>query len=228
MKLTRYGKNEIILLNLIGIGIILVALAMAAVSGRWWVCLFCILGAGTCGFALFFFRDPQRAVPEGTELVVAPADGTVTEISEVEENKFLGCKARKVGIFLSLLNVHINRSPYRGTVEYLKYKPGKFLNAGNLESSVVNESNGIGIVTSRCKMLVRQISGIIARRIVCGLKEGDNVETGEKFGMIKFGSRTELYVPVDAAFELQVELGQKVKAGETVIGAFRESTRQDK
>ncbi len=226
MTVTGYGKKELIICALIGAAVSAGIISLACLTGLWWIYFFCVLPAGLVGFCMFFFRDPKRSVPSSPEVVVAPADGKITEITQVDEDSYLGTSARKLGIFLSLLNVHLNRAPYSGTVEYLKYKPGKFLNAGNPESSRVNESNAIGIVTDRCKMLMRQISGVIARRIVCKLSEGDRIDTGQKIGMIKFGSRTELYVPLDADFELQVEVGQKVKAGETVIGVFRTEDAQ--
>ena len=228
MRLTKYGKREIILFSLLSLAGMAAVTAVALYAGKPWVLCFCAIPAAFGGFTLFFFRDPERTVPEDANLVIAPADGTVTEIAEVHENTYLKSKAKKVGIFLSLFSVHINRSPCSGTVEYLKYTPGKFLNAGDLRSSEVNESNAIGIATSRCKMLVRQISGVVARRIVCTLKEGDKVETGEKFGMIKFGSRTELYIPADNGFEVNVKLGQKIKAGETVLGIFRKTPAEEK
>jgi phosphatidylserine decarboxylase len=220
MTITSYGKKELTVCGLIGAVAAAILITVAIMTELWWVYFFCILPAGLVGFSFFFFRDPRRTVPRDTSVVVAPADGKITEITEVQENSYLNTNARKLGIFLSLLNVHLNRAPYCGTVEYIKYQPGKFLNAGDPRSSEVNESNAIGIVTNKCKMLMRQISGILARRIVCKVNEGDQVDTGEKIGMIKFGSRTELYVPLDARFELQVEVGQKVKAGETIIGVF--------
>ena len=221
MIVTPYGKRELTVCGLIGAAAAGVVISIAIAASLWWVYFFCILPAGLVGFSIFFFRDPKRTVPRDPSVVVAPADGKITEITEVQEDSYLNTGARKLGIFLSLLNVHLNRAPYAGTVEYLKYQPGKFLNAGDPRSSQVNESNAIGIVTDKCKMLMRQISGVLARRIVCKVNEGDRVDTGQKIGMIKFGSRTELYVPLDARFELRVEVGQKVKAGETIIGVFQ-------
>lgn len=226
MIVTPYGKKEITICALIGLAAVAAVVSVAQISQQWWVYFFCVFPAGLAGFSVYFFRDPKRSVPQDPAVVVAPADGRVTEIAQVEENSYLNTGARKLGIFLSLFNVHLNRAPYAGTVDYIKYQPGRFLNAGNPESSKVNESNAIGIVTDRCRMLVRQISGVIARRIVCRLNEGDRVDTGQKIGMIKFGSRTELYVPLDSGFELRVEVGQKVKAGETIIGVFRTEEAQ--
>lgn len=172
-------------------------------------------------WAISFFRDPARAVPEGEGVVVSPADGKVVEITEVDEPDYIGGPALKIGIFLSIFNVHINRSPCGGDVEMTAYRPGKFLNALKADSSKYNESNAIGISGNGCRMLVKQIAGAIARRIECDCHEGDSLARGEKFGMIKFGSRTELYVPVDAGFALQVKVGDKVRAGSSVLGAIR-------
>jgi len=222
MKLTTYGKKEIATFFSCGLlGVALIAF-VAWIVGIWWIYFFCIIPAVVAFFTIYFFRDPKRRIPGEERVVVAPADGRITEIADVEEGTYLKTPSRKIGIFLSLFNVHLNRAPYAGKVEYVKYTPGKFLNAGDLESSKVNECNAVGIATGKCKMLLRQISGVIARRIVCELSEGDEVETGQKFGMIKFGSRTELYVPEGSGFEMKVEMGQKVKAGETIIGVFKD------
>jgi phosphatidylserine decarboxylase len=155
---------------------------------------------------------------------VAPADGTVVDIEEVDEPEFLGGRSERVGIFLSLFSVHINRAPLAGRVGYVKYKPGKFFAAFNQRASAENESNIIGLETDletraggKLKVAVKQISGVIARRIVCACREAQQLARGEKFGMIKFGSRTEVYLPPGAA-ELTVSVGDKVHAGRTVIG----------
>ena len=174
------------------------------------------------GFVAWFFRDPPRSVPQEPNLVVAPADGTITDISEVENAEFIGAPARRIGIFLSIFSVHINRAPCAGTVARISRHKGKFLNALRPESSTDNESNSVGmILPGGRKILVKQITGAIARRIVCACKEGDCLARGEKFGMIKFGSRTELYIPRDAPFDMGVKIGQKVKAGVTVMGVLK-------
>ncbi|MFH1422218.1 MAG: phosphatidylserine decarboxylase family protein [Planctomycetota bacterium] len=221
MRLAKYGLKEIIrqgILSILGAACIValsmifetkVLLPLISIPVIWFL------------FILYFFRDPNRSIPEGDNSLVSPADGTVVEISESEENSFLKTKVKKLGIFLSLFSVHINRSPCKGKVVYLNYTPGRFLNAGNPDSSRINENNAVGIETDKCKMLLRQISGVIARRIVCETKEGDVLEKGEKFGMIKFGSRTEVYLPINSDVEIKVKIGQKVKAGETVLGVFK-------
>jgi phosphatidylserine decarboxylase len=225
MTLVAYARKEIFVFTLGGVAAALAIAAIAYATSFWWLYFLCILPLGLAGFTLYFFRDPKRNIPREPEVIVAPADGKITEIAQVHEDIYLKTNARKIGIFLSLFNVHLNRAPYSGQIEFLKYTPGRFLNAGNLESSRVNESNAVGIVTKKSKLLLRQVAGVLARRIVCKLKEGDRIETGQKIGMIKFGSRTELYVPVDSGFELRVSLGQKVKAGESVIGVFHSEKR---
>ncbi len=217
MGLARYGLREI-LASLVVCGGLGAALWVYATP---WAAI----GPGAFFlFTLYFFRDPRRVPPEGERLIVSPADGTVVDIEEVDEPEFLGGRSERVGIFLSLFSVHINRAPLAGRVGYLKYRPGKFFAAFNERASAENESNIVGIETDldassggKLKVAVKQISGVIARRIVCACREAEQLARGEKFGMIKFGSRTELYLPPGAA-ELTVSVGDKVHAGRTVIG----------
>jgi phosphatidylserine decarboxylase len=169
-------------------------------------------------WALSFFRDPEREVPQDKNILIAPADGTVADIETIDEPDFIGGKAMRVGIFLSIFDVHINRSPCDAKVEKITYREGQFLDARNAEAGKVNESNDLWLTrteTPNEKLIVRQISGAIARRIVCKAQIGQNMAAGEKFGMIKFGSRTELYVPARDGVQCLVKLGDKVKAGLT-------------
>jgi phosphatidylserine decarboxylase len=171
-------------------------------------------------WALSFFRDPERIVPEDKDVLLAPADGTVTDIETVDENEFIKGKALRIGIFLSIFDVHINRSPCGAKVEKITYRQGQYLDARKLESGRVNESEDLWMTRVEApydKLIVRQISGAIARRIVCQAEAGQNLAAGEKFGMIKFGSRTELYVPVRDDVKCLVKTGGKVKAGLTPI-----------
>ena len=171
-------------------------------------------------WVLSFFRDPLRRVPEEHNVLLSPADGTVTDIELVEENEFIGGRVLRIGIFLSVFNVHINRSPCRVTVEKITYKKGMYKNAMNPESGRVNESNDVylrRLGDPDDKLIVRQISGAIARRIVCVVKQGQQLAGGEKFGMIKFGSRTELYLPAKDSVKPMIKKGDKVKAGLTVL-----------
>ena len=165
-------------------------------------------------FCLWFFRDPERAVPEGEGIVVSPADGKVVEIVE-EDNEFMGGPARRISIFLNVFNVHVNRIPYEGQVEYVKYYPGKFLAAWEPKASLDNEQTHVGLNCGGRKILVKQIAGLIARRIVCRAEEGQAVTRGDRFGLIKFGSRTDLFLPLDATVKVQV--GDKVSGASTII-----------
>jgi phosphatidylserine decarboxylase len=169
-------------------------------------------------WTLSFFRDPQRNTPKDKDVLLAPADGTVTDIEAVDENEFVKGETLRIGIFLSIFDVHINRSPARANVEKIIYRQGKYLDARNLESGSINESNDLWMTKTEPpydKLIVRQISGAIARRIVCDASIGKELAGGERFGMIKFGSRTELYVPTRDNIKCLVKKGDKVKAGLT-------------
>ena len=213
----KYGMREL----LIGVGVTALGTVLSLVSS---VPYLAPLPFILMLFVLYFFRDPNRVAPEVANALVAPADGKIVDISEVFEDQFLEADAIKIGIFLSVFNVHINRAPCKGKVGFLQYTRGKFLNALSSKSAVENESNAVGLVECESgggKVLVKQIAGVIARRIVCECKSDEVLERGQKFGMIKFGSRTELYVPKAPGFELQVKEGQHVAAGKTILGIVK-------
>jgi len=177
-------------------------------------------------WSLSFFRDPEREVPQDKDILLAPADGTITDIATIEESEFIKGKALRIGIFLSIFDVHINRSPCAAKVEKITYHLGQFLDARKAESGQVNESNDLWLTRTEepCdKLIVRQISGAIARRIVCKAQVGQNLAAGEKFGMIKFGSRTELYVPLLQDVTCLVQKGDKVRAGLTPMIKYIQS-----
>lgn len=171
-------------------------------------------------FILFFFRDPERHVPEGNNLIISPADGKIIEIREENEPEFLEKKATKISIFLSLFNVHINRIPIDGKVTYFDYARGKFYPAFKKIASIENEQTIIGIENTTCKILMKQIAGMFARRIVCHVRAGHKVKKGERFGIIKFGSRVDICIPTQV--KLQVKLNDNVKAGESILGLIDE------
>lgn len=171
-------------------------------------------------FVAFFFRDPDRQVTASLDAILAPADGQVTDVSEVFEEQFLKQATMRVGIFLSLFDVHINRSPIDGRVAYIKYQRGKFRPAFRAEATVENERNLVGIDGQQGRALVIQIAGILARRIECHVIEGDVLEIGQRFGMIRFGSRTELFLP-KKSIEVLVKPGDYVRAGQTVVGRWK-------
>ena len=169
-------------------------------------------------FNFYFFRDPQRKIPTGSDLILSPADGKVVMIEEIEEPYYLKAKVKRVSIFLSVFDVHVNRIPVTGKVTFLKYIEGKFLVAFTDKASEENEQSLIGIEHAKGKVLFKQIAGIIARRIVYHLHTGDQVTAGERFGMIKYGSRVDVFFPKNTT--IRVNLNDTVKGGETVIGEF--------
>ena len=168
-------------------------------------------------FFAYFFRDPSRVIPAGEGLLLSPADGKIVAIKELESHPWLKSPAIQISIFLSPLDVHINRIPCAGKIEFVNYKKGKFLVAYDHNASEVNEQTEIGLTTANgTKIVFKQIAGALARRIVCRLEKDQRVAGGEKFGMIKFGSRTDLIVP--AGTQIDVQIGQRVKGGETILG----------
>lgn len=177
--------------------------------------IFAVIGWIFVVFSLFFFRDPERKIPVNVDLILSAGDGKVVEIRDVFEDHFLKGNAKQISIFLSVFDVHINRIPISGTVGYFKYLPGKFVQAYKQIASRENEQTVIGIENGQTKIVVKQIAGILARRIVCHIREGSSVKRGERFGMIKFGSRVDLIIPENC--EILVNVGEKVKGGETAI-----------
>ncbi len=191
---------------------ILILAAVGQVTHQTWLL---ILSALLFLFCMNFFRDPQRDVPEGDDLVVAAADGVIDNIEILEETEFLNAKCQRVSIFLSVFDVHVNKSPIAGKVTYLKHHPGLYLDARNPECSKKNEALTWAIEGSKATLVVRQITGAIARRIVPWSQVGDVIPKGFRFGMIRFGSRTEIYLPLDA--KLEVKLGDRVLGAQTII-----------
>lgn len=169
-------------------------------------------------FSLYFFRDPERKMNILPGQIVAPADGKVVAIDEVQEKEFMGRRCKRISIFLSIFDVHINRAPVGGRVEMVKYTPGKFAFANTIEASSKNENNLIGIDGENVQVVVKQIAGAVARRIICYCRPAQLLQSGERIGMIKFGSRTELYLPLDC--EVFVSVGQRVKGGISLVGAY--------
>ena len=170
-------------------------------------------------FVLFFFRDPERTVPQGEGLVVSPADGRVIVVKDIFEPDYLKQDVKQISIFLSVFNVHVNRSPIAGTVETVKYNPGKFHVASVDKASLDNEQTGMVISNGKHKILVKQIAGLIARRIVCYTKPGDQIRLGERYGLIRFGSRVDIFLPRNA--DLKVKVGDRVKGSRDVIGILK-------
>ncbi len=207
-------------------GLVFIFIGLAGTLGlallsTWWdsriVAVLAALVALLTVFTIFFFRDPERRFDDQPGILISPADGRILGVEKIGYHDFIGGDAVKVSIFMSILDVHVNRIPADGSVEYVKYNPGKFFKAFLDKASDENENPEIGITTSSGhRLVVKQIAGIIARRIVCHLKQGDTVDAGARFGIIRFGSRVELYVSADS--DIRVTTGDHVKGGATVIG----------
>jgi phosphatidylserine decarboxylase len=217
LPLARWGLAELQLMGwpLLGLAILL------GLPGPPW-CYAAAVPLIMLGLVIYFFRDPHRDIPVDQNAIVSPADGVIAEVTELEHYDFLEGPAVRIGIFLSIFNVHINRSPREARVVAMHYKPGEFLNALNPESAIRNEFMWIGLEDLERpgqRLAVRQISGLLARRIVCALRPGQTVRRGEKFGMIKLGSRTELILPRDAV-HVETAVGQVVKAGSTILARY--------
>jgi len=166
---------------------------------------------------LVFFRDPARSGPRGDRYVIAPADGKVVDVTVVAEPMYLKTQATRISIFMSVFDVHVNRYPATGTVELVRYSAGKFLHAASDKASLDNEQASVGIRTARGPLLVRQIAGLIARRIVTDGKPGERAAQGERMGMIRFGSRVDVFVPAAPPHTVRVAVGDRVQAGATVL-----------
>lgn len=225
LGLARVGLGEVVIFTLIS-GLLLAGLAAAGWAG--WPGWFLVPPAIALVLfwmqTLYFFRDPERAIPTDASALLSPADGAITDIGAVDEAGFPGGRALRIGIFLSVFNVHVNRMPRSGRVTRLQYFPGKFFDARRSEARTDNEQLWIDQVDAATQMPIRikQISGLIARRIVCWLKVGDEMKAGDRIGMIKFGSRTEVYLPLDKAVEVAVQVGEAVHGGATVLLRFKE------
>ncbi len=205
-----------------GIPFILIAAALAAgafglalMRRSWplWLLAFALTVVAL--WVAYFFRDPERTGERGDKLVISPADGRVVMITDVDEPNYAHGTMTRISIFMNIFNVHVNRYPVNGTVRYTHYNPGKFMNAASDKASLDNEQMSVGIESGGHKVLVRQIAGAIARRIVTYSKDGDAAKQGDRFGLIRFGSRVDVFVPVGS--KIRVQLGQKPSAGTTVL-----------
>jgi phosphatidylserine decarboxylase len=211
MNFAREGLTFILVAALIAA----VAYAAALTRRSWPLWLLAFLLTIIALWVAYFFRDPERSGARGDQLVIAPADGKVVMITDVDEPTFVHGRATRVSIFMNVFNVHVNRYPVSGTVRYVHRSPGKFLNAAVEQSSLENEQTSVGLEASGQRILVRQIAGLIARRIHTYSREGERVEQGERMGIIRFGSRVDVFVPPASA--VRVKVGQTTVAGTTVI-----------
>ncbi|MCL4551201.1 MAG: phosphatidylserine decarboxylase family protein [Bacteroidetes bacterium] len=210
--ITKYGLNTFIFCALFSLVLFLGSLF---IQNGWIKYPLLTVAVVFLLFSMNFFRDPERTPPNKDNVIVSPADGEIVTIKEIDEDQFLKSKAQQVSIFMSPINVHVNRIPISGKVDFLKYVKGDYLVAFHEKADKRNERTEIGITSKFGKMFFTQIAGFIARRIVCDLKVGDDVTMGNRFGMIKFGSRSDVIVPLN--WKAKFKMGDKVKAGETIL-----------
>ncbi len=210
--LTRYGYST---LGIIAIIVFLFIVTSFFLQNNVLRLFFIIIPAAFLVFSINFFRDPERTPPNRDNVVVSPADGRVLFVKEVMEDKFINGRAKQISVFMSPLNVHVNRIPIDGKVEFLEYHKGKFIKAFEDKASELNERTEIGITGKYGKVFFTQVAGFVARRIVCELNTGDNVKMGERFGMIKFGSRVDVIVPYN--WIEKVRKDDIVRAGESIL-----------
>lgn len=217
-------------MNREGLGIVLGAALFAAIlvvgaltSPFGYLKIVAIVGVILTVFVIYFFRDPERTIPNDSAFVLSPADGKIVEIRDETDHEFMKSEATRISIFLNIFNVHVNRVPIAGQVRFFRYQKGAFVNAYKSEASDVNEQTVIGIENDGRKLLFKQIAGLIARRIVCNLREGSKVSSGERFGIIKFGSRVDVFLPKNV--DIKVEVNQKVKGGESILGVFTDEVQ---
>jgi len=218
MKIHKEGFGTIVISTIIAAAIVLltVLLIMPAYPILGWITVMAILGLLI--FILSFFRIPARQHAEGEDLVVAPCDGTVVVIEEVEADEYFKDRRLQLSIFMSPLNVHVNRNPVGGEVMYSQYHKGKYLVAWHPKSSTENERHSVVYKSGDKEVLVKQIAGALAKRIVNYLKPGDKVKQAEEMGFIKFGSRVDLLLPIGT--KVEVQLNQKVKGGVSVLAKW--------
>ena len=225
IPLTKYGMPQVLVFPVCIIMLMLLALLLAKFAPKWAFITVEIVLLLLLMFVMAFFRDPNRTIIDDPSLLLSPADGVISDIEIVDEPDHIGGKALRIGIFLNVFNVHINRTPCPVRIDRTLYKEGHFKNAIDPESARVNEANMVMMTRldePQDKLIVRQISGAIARRIVCRVEPGQEFAAGYKFGMIKFGSRTELYLPASDKTETMVKIGDKVKAGLTVFVKYKD------
>lgn len=214
MNFAREGLIFIAIAALLTAG----AFAVAVTRRSWGLWLVAFLLLVLTLWVAYFFRDPERTGERGSSLVVSPADGKLIMITEVDEPAFVKGRAIRLSIFMNVFNVHVNRYPVDGVVRYVQYNKGKFINAAAEKSSLENEQMSVGIETPKHRILVRQIAGLIARRIVTYSKVGDAAKQGDRFGIIRFGSRVDVFIPTSS--RVRAKLGDITTAGVTVLGEF--------
>lgn len=214
--ITKYGYD--VYFTIAAVCVVIIVLALLFVEPKSYRYSLIVVSLTVLGFTSYFFRDPDRRTPKGDNLIIAPADGKVIVVKQVHDDEFFHADVQQISIFMSPLNVHVNRSPITGTVKHTRYVKGEYFAAFEDKASEKNEQMIVGLESTRGKVLCKQIAGFVARRIVCSLKAGDSVNVGDRFGMIKFGSRVDVFLPLSV--NINVNVGDVTRAGETMLGKF--------
>ena len=222
-----WGTREILTWSLVCSLALAMSLVMAWFYSSWYAAGSALI-VPFWAFMVLFFRNPSREITADAGVLVAPADGTVWDIGEVDEEEYIEGRCLRIGIFLSVFNVHVNRAPCAGEIEWLSHKEGGFSDARSETAALSNENNSIGMRISESEaagvpLVLKQVSGAIARRIICPLKQKDRVTRGGLIGMIKYGSRTEIIIPLEAGFQPSVAVKDKVCGGVTILGRFEKA-----
>jgi len=214
--ITKYGYD--VYFTIAAVCVVIILLALLFVEPKSYRLSLIIVSLAVLGFATNFFRDPERIIPKGENIIIAPADGKVVVVKKIFDNEFFHSDVWQVSIFMSPLNVHVNRNPISGVVKHTRYVKGEYFAAFEDKASEKNEQMIVGLESANGKVMFKQIAGFVARRIVCSLKSGDTVNAGERFGMIKFGSRVDVFLPLSV--DIKTKIGDVTVAGETIMGEF--------
>lgn len=218
MRIHKEGTIILLIASIVLLGTHIILAKYSTITPLRYV-LFTIISTLLYGWIIYFFRDPHRVISLQEQCVLAPADGTIVAIKEVYEDEYLQDNRIQISVFMSPFNVHVNRNPISGIVKFFKYHPGKYLVAWHPKSSTKNERTTVVVAHKKgVQVLFRQIAGFLARRIKVYLREGEQVQQGNEFGFIKFGSRVDVFLPLDA--KIEVRLGEKVKGGTSVLAAL--------
>ena len=214
--ITKYGYD--VFFTIATVCVVIIVLALLFLEPKSYRYSIIVVSLAVLGFAVNFFRDPERITPKGENLILAPADGKIVALKKIFDNEFFHSDVWQISIFMSPLNVHVNRNPITGIVKYTRYVHGKYFAAFEDKASEKNEQMIVGLESVKGKVMFKQIAGFIARRIVCPLRPGDTVNAGERFGMIKFGSRVDVLLPMSV--DVRTKIGDVTIAGETIMGEF--------
>ena len=214
--ITKYGYD--VFFTIAAVCVVIIVLALLFIEPKSYRYSIMVVSLAVLGFTVNFFRDPERITPKGENLILAPADGKIVVVKKIFDNEFFHADVWQVSIFMSPLNVHVNRNPITGVVKHTRYVEGQYFAAFEDKASEKNEQMIVGLESANGKVMLKQIAGFIARRIVCSLKSGDTVNAGERFGMIKFGSRVDVFLPLSV--DVRTKTGDVTIAGETILGEF--------